>query len=148
MERDAVSQKVARGHTRSFLSIGGDIRILGILFVLSGFIDLWWILSYPDYALKVFGTTFNGWQGALVKYQHPVIHWAIGYGFWHRQRWAYVAYLLYLGIACLSEVTTQILEGYHPTRTTMIVISLLFGMYIFSRRRVFQVFDQTSGIRP
>ncbi len=125
-------------------SDGRDIRTLGILFIISGTIDLFWIVSYPEYALKIFGTAFEGWQGALVKYQHPVIHWAIGYGFWYRQRWSYVAYLLYLGIACLSEVTTQIVEGYHPTRTTMIILSLLFGTYIFFRRHIFQEPDTHS----
>lgn len=122
---------------KKFLPSGNDIRILGILFVVSGIIDFVWIMSYPDYALKVFGTTFPGWQGAFVKYQHPVIHWAIGYGFWFRQRWAYVAYLAYLGLACTSEVTTQVVEGYHQTRTTMIIVSLLFGLYIFTRRHIF-----------
>ncbi len=94
-------------------------------------------MSYPDYALKVFGTTFSGWQGALVKYQHPVIHWAIGYGFLYCQRWSYFAYLAYLGLACASEITTQIIEGYHVTRTTMIIVSMFFGLYIFSRRHIF-----------
>ncbi|MGB0910015.1 MAG: hypothetical protein ACPGYT_06605 [Nitrospirales bacterium] len=122
---------------KQFLPSGNDIRVLGILFLVSGIIDFLWIVSYPDYALKVFGTTFIGWKGALVKYQHPLIHWAIGYGFWHRQRWAYISYLAYLGLACASEITTQVVEGYHSTRTTMIIVSLIFGLYIFSRRHIF-----------
>ena len=127
-----------RSRTAHVFAHGHDIRIVGILFLISGTIDLLWILSYPEYALKVFGTTFTGIAGALVKYQHPVIHWAIGYGFWRRQRWSYFAYLAYLCFACASEITTQFVEGYHPTRTTMIVVSLLFGLYIFSRRRIFR----------
>ncbi len=117
---------------------GTDIKILGILFFVSGIIDLFWILSYPEYALKVFGTTFEGWAGILVKYQHPVIHWAIGYGFWHTRRWAYWGYLSYLGIACLSETVNQVVLGFHSTRTTMIVISLVFGTYIVARRNIFK----------
>ena len=101
---------------------GIDIRVLGLLFIISGIIDFFWILSYPNYALKVFGTTFNGWPGLFVKYQHPVIHWAIGYGFIKRRLWAFATYLVYLCLACLSEITTQVVEGYHPTRTIMIVI--------------------------
>ena len=126
-------------HIRSkpILASGIDIRILGILFVLSGTLDLIWILSYPDYALKVFGTTFGGWAGVFVKYQHPVIHWAIGYGFWHTRRWAFWGYLFYLALACLSETINQVVWGFNTTRTTMIVVSLLFGTYIVIRRNVF-----------
>ena len=138
-------------HTRSFfrgakgkrLPSGTDIRLFGILFVISGVIDFFWIVSYPNYALKVFGTTFTGWIGELVKYQHPVIHLAIGYGFWKTKKWAFYSYLVYLTLACLSEVTTQIVQGYHPTRTTMIIISILFGVYIVWRRPVFE-----ASLRP
>lgn len=123
---------------KSLLASGLDIRILGILFVLSGVVDLLWILSYPEYALKVFGTTFKGWAGMVVKYQHPVIHWAIGYGFWYTRRWAFWGYLTYLGFACLSETINQVVLGFHTTRTTMIVISLVFGTYIVARKNVFK----------
>lgn len=114
-----------------------DIRILGILFIVSGLIDLLWILSYPDYALKVFGTTFGGWIGEAVKLQHPLIHLAIGTGFFLTRRWAFWGYLAYLALACASEIVTQILLGYHPVRTTMILISLAFATYVVARRRVF-----------
>ncbi len=116
---------------------GTDVRTLGILFVIAGVADLVWILSYPQYALKVFGTTFGGWTGAFVKYQHPFIHWAIGYGFWHKRRWALWGYLVYLLVACLSETVNQVVMGFHPTRTTMIVLSLLVGTYLMARRKVF-----------
>lgn len=124
-------------HLRNFLNTGRDVQILGILLILAGTFDLMWIASYPHYALKVFGTTFNGWAGEFVKYQHPGIHWALGFGFWRRQIWAFWGYLVYLGIGCLSELTTQVVEGFHSTRTTMIVTSLLFGSYIFLRRLAF-----------
>ncbi len=122
---------------RSKPGSGTDIRALGILFVVAGAADLIWILSYPDYALKVFGTTFGGWTGVFVKYQHPVIHWAIGYGFWRRRRWALWGYLAYLLIACLSETINQVVFGFHATRTIMIILSLVFGTYIVARRSVF-----------
>ena len=127
-----------RGARRNRFSSGIDIRLLGILFVISGVIDFFWILSYPNYALKVFGTTFNGWIGELVKYQHPVIHLIIGYGFWKTKKWAFCTYLVYLTLACMSEITTQMVQGYHPTRTTMVIISILFGLYIVWRRNIFQ----------
>jgi hypothetical protein len=120
-----------------FLSSGRDIQILGILLILAGTFDLMWIAAYPQYALKVFGTTFSGWAGEFVKYQHPVIHWALGYGFLKKQLWAFWGYLVYLGIGCLSELTTQVVEGFHTTRTTIILISLLFGGYILLRRPAF-----------
>ena len=124
-------------HLPHFLSTGRDIQILGMLLILTGTFDLMWIAAYPHYALKIFGTTFSGWAGELVKYQHPVIHWVLGYGFLKRQLWAFWGYLVYLGIGCLSELMTQIVEGFHSTRTTMILISLLFGSYILLRRSMF-----------
>ncbi len=132
------SREASHTSLRRLLSSGADIKTLGLLFLVSGVIDFLWILSYPEYALKVFGTTFSGWARALVKFQHPSIHWAIGFGFWKKRWWAYVTYLVYLFLACLSETITQVIDGYHPTRTTMIMISLLFGVYIVSRRKVFQ----------
>ncbi len=123
--------------SNSFLSRGTDIKTLGILLVLSGGIDFFWILAYPDYALKVFGTTFDGWAGALVKYQHPIIHWVIGYGFWSFRRWSFWGYLAYLGLACLSETINQLVLGFNTTRTSMIIVSLLFGAYIVTRRNIF-----------
>jgi len=123
-----ISQAVAAGY---------DIKAVGIVFLLSGCLDLVWIMSYPDYALKVFGTSFSGWAGEALKYQHPMIHWIIGYGFWQTRRWAFWSYLFYLGIACLSEALNQVVLGYNHTRTTMIIISLLFGSYIVARRNIF-----------
>jgi len=132
-----VSATDSERDSKFFPSPGLDIRTLGGLFILAGCVDLFWILSYPHYALKVFGTTFTGITGELIKLQHPVIHWIIGYGFIKTRPWAYIAFLLYLGLACVSELTTQVVEGYHPLRTTMIVISLLFGGYIVARRNIF-----------
>ncbi|MEE8612825.1 MAG: hypothetical protein V3S85_01690 [Nitrospirales bacterium] len=124
--------------TKSILATGTDIQILGILFLVSGVIDFIWILAYPEYALKVFGTTFGGWMGLFVKFQHPLIHWMIGYGFLKRRRWAFWAYLVYLAMACVSETINQFVYGYHQARTTMIILSLLFGTYIVARRKAFQ----------
>lgn len=128
---------VPRGALARRLNAGDDIRFLGWLFLLSGAIDLLWILSYPDYALKVFGTTFVGWPGWIVKLQHPVIHWVIGWGFVRTRRWAFRGYLLYLALACASEIVTQLVEGPHPIRLTMIGLSLAFAGYVVCRRRVF-----------
>ena len=130
----------AKQNTQPFTFLnfrGKDIKILGLVFMISGFIDLIWILSYPEYALKIFGTTFEGWVGTLVKFQHPSIHWAIGYGFWNRRHWAFLGYLVYLVLACLSEITNQLVLGFNATRTSMIIASLLFGAYIVARRDVF-----------
>ncbi len=96
-----------------------------------------WILAYPEYSLKVFGTTCSGWVGEAVKFQHPLIHWLIGYGFWHTRRWAFWSYLGYLTVACLSEGMNQVVLGFSQTRTTMIVVSLVFGAYIIARQQAF-----------
>lgn len=130
----------------SSISKGQDIQFLGFLFVVSGIIDLFWILSYPEYALKVFGTTFDGWAGELVKFQHPLIHWTIGYGFWQRRLWAWWGYLGYLLMACASETINQVVLGFNSTRTAMIIISLLFGAYIVARKCIF--FPKSSINQP
>ena len=114
-----------------------DIRIFGILLIVAGVFDFIWISAYPNYALKVFGSTFGGLAGEIVKYQHPVIHGLLGYGFWRQRLWAFYGYLLYLALGCLSEVVTQLVGGFHSTRTTMIVISLMFASYIVCRRSAF-----------
>lgn len=132
-----VEMKVQKRPLQRFLSQGRDIQIFGILLLLAGTLDLVWIATYPHYALKIFGTTFSGWAGEFVKYQHPFIHWVLGYGFLKKHLWAFWGYLFYLGLGCLSELTTQVVEGFHTTRTTMILVSLLFGCYIFLRRAVF-----------
>jgi hypothetical protein len=121
----------------SFSEKAWDIRIFGILLFVAGVFDLVWISAYPNYALKVFGTTFEGLTGEIVKYQHPLIHGLLGYGFWKQRLWAFYGYLLYLALGCLSEVVTQLIGGFHSTRTTMIVISLVFGSYILFRRSAF-----------
>jgi hypothetical protein len=114
-----------------------DIRIFGLLLVVAGVFDFVWISGYPDYALKVFGSTFGGLAGDIVKYQHPLIHGLLGYGFWKQRLWAFYGYLFYLALGCLSEAVTQLVGGFHSTRTTMIVVSLVFGTYIVLQRSVF-----------
>ena len=114
-----------------------DIRIFGLLLVVAGAIDLIWISAYPNYALTVFGSTFGGMTGEFVKYQHPLIHGLLGYGFWKQRLWAFYGYLFYLAVGCLSEVVTQLVVGFHATRTTMIGISLVVGSYIVYRRSAF-----------
>ena len=74
---------------RNLLRTGQDIQLFGILLILTGIFDLIWIAAYPHYSLKIFGTTFRGWAGEFVKYQHPAIHWILGYGFFKRHMWAF-----------------------------------------------------------
>jgi hypothetical protein len=114
-----------------------DIRMFGLLLVVAGVFDLIWISAYPNYALKVFGSTFGGVTGEFVKYQHPLIHWVLGYGFGRQRLWAFYGYLFYLAVGCLSEVVTQLVGGFHSTRTTMIGVSLVVGSYIVYRRSAF-----------
>lgn len=133
------SESLAVGRTeRRPEPAGADIRAFGLLFVLSGAIDLVWILSYPAYALSVFGMRFDGTVGWAVKLQHPVLHGIIGWGFFRLRRWAFGMYLGYLCVACTSEVVTQLVHGYHPLRTSMILLSGLFAVYVIARRRVFR----------
>jgi hypothetical protein len=106
--------------------------------------DLIWISAYPNYALKVFGSSFEGVIGAFVKFQHPLIHGLLGYGFWRQRLWAFYGYLFYLALGCLSEVVTQLVGGFHSTRTTMIVVSLVVGSYIVYRRSAFHPSTQPA----
>lgn len=122
------------GTFRRALAAGADLRLFGWLLAISGIVDLCWILLYPDYALKVFGRTFTGWLGWAVKLQHPIIHWAIGYGFARTHRWALWTYLVYLAVAVLSEIITQVVGGWHQVRLTMMSVSLLVAGYLWMRR--------------
>jgi len=121
-----------------------DIRMFGVLLVVAGVFDFIWISAYPNYALKVFGSTFGGVTGEIVKYQHPLIHGLLGYGFWRQRLWAFYGYLFYLALGCLSEVVTQLVGGFHSTRTTMIVVSLVVGIYIVYRRSAFHWFTSAA----
>ncbi len=85
-----------------FISQGRDIQIFGMLLLLAGTLDYVWIATYPHYALKVFGTTFSGWAGEFVKYQHPFIHWVLGYGFLKKHLWAFWGYLILVSAASVS----------------------------------------------
>lgn len=114
-----------------------DIRMFGLSLVVAGVFDFVWISAYPNYALKVFGRTFGGLTGEFVKYQHPLIHGLLGYGFWRQRLWAFYGYLFYLAVGCLSEGVTQLVGGFHSTRTTMIGVSLVVGSYIVYRRSAF-----------
>lgn len=127
---------VGGGSMRRGWAAGADIRCFGWLLVLSGLIDLVWILAYPEYALTVFGRTFTGWIGWGVKLQHPVIHWVIGYGFARVRRWALWAYLVYLAIAVVSEIVTQVVGGWHSVRMTMMTVSVAMATYLWARRGV------------
>lgn len=121
-----------------------DIRMFGLLLAVTGVFDLIWISAYPNYALKVFGSSFEGVTGAFVKYQHPLIHGLLGYGFWRQRLWAFYGYLFYLALGCLSEVVTQPVGGFHSIRTTMIVVSLVVGSYIVYRRSAFHPSTQPA----
>lgn len=56
---------------QALLASGMDIRVWGLPVVVSGIAALTWILAYPAYDLKVFGTTFSGWVGDFVNYPTP-----------------------------------------------------------------------------
>ncbi len=136
-ERDPRRRHVRQTALSSLLDRKIDLQAFGLLMAISGAVDLVWSMSYPDYALKVFGATFSGWAGWMVKYQHPVIHVAIGIGFIKARLWALGVYLAYLALACTSEVVTQLVEGYHPLRTGLILVSLTVGAYLVARRHAF-----------
>ncbi len=116
---------------------GRDIKLLGGLFLIVGLFDLVIIALYPEYDLKVFGTTLNGPLGLLIKLQSPALHLAIGYGFLFLRPWAWGLSLAYAGFGIASEAMNQMAWGFNAIRSTFMATTLLFAGYLVWRRTVF-----------
>lgn len=115
-----------------------DILAIGVLLILTGILDLYMIMSYPGYQLKVFGTTFSGLVGWAVKLQSPVMHIMLGFGFLALKPWAlwlFVAYMLY-GVTNAS--INYAVFGFGVFRTMFLCGAFLALVYILARRESFQ----------
>lgn len=114
-----------------------DIYAIGVIFVLNVAMDTWLIVANPEYALPLFGTTFTGALGWLVKIQSPILHGVLGYGFLRRRRWSYWLYMAYAAFGLSSALINLAVFGMGRIRLIFIVSLTLITAYIFARRRVF-----------
>jgi hypothetical protein len=114
-----------------------DIYTIGVVFLLNVAMDTWLIVKNPQYALPLFGTTFTGSLGWLVKIQSPILHGVLGYGFLRRRRWGYWLYMAYAAFGLSSALVNLATFGFGRIRMIFIVSLTLITAYIFTRRRVF-----------
>ena len=115
-----------------------DFTIFGVLFLLSGPMELWNIMRTGwEYTPKFFGITTAGLAAKVVLAAQPLLHLAIGYGFLTMRRWAYYLALFYAADVLTSIVLAFILQGYGRIRTLFLILLTPFVMYLVSRRRYF-----------
>ena len=122
-----------------------DIRYLGALFFLTAFMDLYIIVSNPEYALSIFCTKPAGLWGGLAKAQSPTLHTLIGYGFMRLRRWSLLLYLVYAAFGLLNATANYACFGYGRVRTVFLLSLIAFTAYVLWRRRCF---DATEASRP
>lgn len=116
---------------------GRDIKILGALFLLVGFVDALIIEFAPGYALKLFGVTIVGPLAYPVKLHSPAVHFLVGYGFVFLRPWAWGLAMAYGGFGLTSEFMNQLEFGYHPLRTGFMALTCLLLCYVAWRRTLF-----------
>ncbi len=116
-----------------------DIVFFGVLMILSGIGDLYIIVANPAYSLPLFGTKPHGIFGALIKFIHPLIHFASGYGAIYAKRWAYPLFMAYSVYGLVNAITNRLLlPPPHRIRTLFIVLTVLVMGYLYFRRRLFK----------
>lgn len=111
--------------------------LIGVLLIANGFVDLYIILDRPEYALKFFGQSFHGPAGWIVKFQSPLLHALIGYGFLRLKRWSYLLYMAYAFFGMTNALTNLYLLGPGKIRNIFIVSLFFFTLYIYLRRKAF-----------
>ncbi|MFI5303172.1 MAG: hypothetical protein ACHQYP_00130 [Nitrospiria bacterium] len=114
-----------------------DIIFIGWIFLINLLLDSYLIMVNPHYALKIFGTHFNGWAGWAVKIQSPILHGLLGIGFLKQKRWAYLLYMAYAAFGLLNAFSNLYLLGYGKIRTIFIISLLIITVYIYFRRSAF-----------
>ncbi len=114
-----------------------DILALGVLFFLSALFDLYIIMAFPRYGLKIFGTEFSGAAGWIVKLQSPFIHTFLGLGFLSLSLWAYYLFLFYMLFGIVNAAVNYAVIGFGWIRSIFIVGSVIFLIYVYRRREVF-----------
>lgn len=115
-----------------------DILILGVLFILTGIMDLGIIVAWPDYRLAVFGMRPGGLLGWLVKLQSPAMHLILGFSFLRPRRWVVILFLIYLGYGIINAAVNLAVIGFGRIRITFLIGSVLFLIYVLWRRAAFE----------
>lgn len=123
---------------RTIWTRADDIRYLGALFLLSAVMDLYIIITNPDYALPVFCTRPTGVLGLLAKAQSPTLHTLIGYGFIRLHRWALLLYLAYAAYGLANVTVNFACFGYGLVRTVFLFTLIGFTAYVLWRRACFR----------
>jgi hypothetical protein len=114
-----------------------DIYAIGVIFMLNVAMDTWLIIKNPTYSLPLYGATFTGIPGWIVKVQSPILHGVLGYGFLKRRRWGYWIYMAYAAFGLSSALVNLATLGFGRIRMIFIVSLTLITAYVFTRRRIF-----------
>ncbi len=122
---------------RRVWSEGHDIRFLGALFFLSAINDTIIIVQNPEYLLPFYCTKPSGLAGFATKAISPVLHTAVGCGFFRLRRWSLMLYLLYASYGMTNALVNLTCFGSGRVRNTLLITLIGFTAYILWRRRCF-----------
>jgi len=122
---------------------GHDIRVLGLLLLLSALTDTWIIVINPEYLLPFYCTKPDGIAGFLTKAVSPVLHFAVGYGLLRLRHWALSLYLVYAAYGFTNGIVNMTCFGPGRIRNTLLVVIIVSTAYIFWRRPVLSKRSQT-----
>lgn len=114
-----------------------DIYAIGAIFLLNVVMDAWLIAANPTYALPVYGATFTGIWGWLIKIQSPILHGLLGYAFLRRRRWGFQLYMAYAAFGLSSAFVNLAVFGFGRIRMIFILSLTVITAYLITRRRVF-----------
>jgi len=115
---------------------GHDIRLLGVLLLISAVNDMFIILNNLDYLLPFYCTKPGGIPGFLTKAISPALHLAVGYGFVRLRRWAFLVYVVYAAYGLTNGMVNLACFGPGRIRNTLLAAVILTTIYIVWRRNV------------
>jgi hypothetical protein len=115
-----------------------DVRIFGILFILSGLMDLYIIVANPNYSLRFFGMVLPGIWGRLFILASPTVHLIAGFGCLRLRSWTYPLLMTYSLYGMANALTNLYWVGYGDIRMTFIVGTAAFIVYLYLRRNAFR----------
>lgn len=118
--------------------VPADVQIFGILFIVSGLMDLYIILANPTYSLWFFGMKFPGISGRLFILASPSIHIIAGYGCLAHRSWAYPLLMVYSLYGVANALTNLYVVGFGRIRMTFIIATLAFMVYLYLRRKAYR----------
>lgn len=116
---------------------GKDIRIIGILMIISGLIDLYIIIRSPEYFIPIIGTNPPAYLNLTIKLLSPPLHILIGYGFVYLNPWSFNLAVTYAALVLINAFANLYILGFGWIR--MVFISFLppFIIYLYWRKKLF-----------